>query len=382
MILFTVFGMVAAVGQATAGASSSLAWTTTPHPLDTVYEGTFNAVSCASAKFCVAAGDYVGYAPPETTMTEVWNGRSWSLAPQLGVANAVLSGVSCPSRRFCAVVGGRYNEPYNPYDPSPTFAVSTLAEIWNGKTWTRPPTPNTPFSNNQLNSVSCPNRWSCVAVGSSSTAYGGNPRALIESWNGKAWSIATSPAVGTTSSLSSVSCTRRRFCLALGDYVDASSGHHILAERWEGSTWAVTTSPGSAGSSVSCVSASFCMASGGGFGGGIERWNGSSWTTLPTPQPAFPFAGTFGDVSCTSRFFCIAITDLHGPTPSAEHSAIVVWNGSVWSSAGGNLVGIGHQIGVAGLLHSASCASRRFCFVVGGYSYAFPTASPIVLGRS
>ncbi len=68
--------------------------------------------------------------------------------------------------------------------------------------------------------------------------------------------------------LSSVSCVSVSFCVATG-YQDSGSGYLTLVEQWDGTSWSTVTSPspnpGTNGNvlfSVSCVSVSFCVATG------------------------------------------------------------------------------------------------------------------------
>jgi hypothetical protein len=59
--------------------------------------------------------------------------------------------------------------------------------------------------------VSCPSASFCVAAGLT-----GNPvHPLIESWQGKTWSITRTPSA-PFAEFWGVSCTSRRFCVAVG----------------------------------------------------------------------------------------------------------------------------------------------------------------------
>lgn len=79
-------------------------------------------MSCTSASACTAVGDYSNSAT-RVTLAERWNGTTWSIQhtpnpPQGGILN----GVSCPSASACTAVGGSSNS---------TTGV-TLAEGWSG----------------------------------------------------------------------------------------------------------------------------------------------------------------------------------------------------------------------------------------------------------
>ena len=65
-------------------------------------------VSCTSASFCMAVGDYVNSGGHLQTLTEAWNGKSWSLVSPANTnsnQSQRVTGVSCTSASFCMAVG-------------------------------------------------------------------------------------------------------------------------------------------------------------------------------------------------------------------------------------------------------------------------------------
>ncbi len=190
----------------------------------------------------------------------------------------------------------------------------TLTEMWNGVSWTIVPSPNgSPTQPNQLNGVSCTSASSCVAVGSYATNGSrersdarrilGRPQlddghgpstldrdrvphselrrcglhrrrpavsavgsytidlntdqTLVESWNGHTWSVVPSADTSSTDRnfLNSVSCATPTNCVAVGEVNNTQT----LAEVWNGTTWSVTPTPNAPGGSnqlwngVSCT---------------------------------------------------------------------------------------------------------------------------------
>ncbi len=95
------------------------------------------------------------------------------------------------------------------------MVVGTLAESWNGSTWTVATTPNRTPRNDNLQAVSCVNSSNCVAAGfwQSSASDG---KTLIESWNGSRWSDVGSPDPGADNQLHGVACTATTNCEAVG----------------------------------------------------------------------------------------------------------------------------------------------------------------------
>jgi hypothetical protein len=116
-------------------------------------------------------------------------------------------------------------------------------------------------------------------------------------------------------------------------------------------------------SSVSCLSASWCMAVGStGVQGGSDTtnralaqlWNGHTWTVLPVPQPASPGANLAG-VSCLSRVRCIAVGGQVTPAQMLAEE----WNGSTWQ-----MLPVPSTVPPMGAL---ACVSGSKCLAVGSY---------------
>jgi len=133
--------------------------------------------------------------------------------------------VSCSAPDACTAVG--YDETIN------TFPVTTLAERWNGRRWTRQATPNPSTFNVELAGISCPSLSDCTAVGVNETARG--QRVLAEHWNGKHSAVQATPnPKGRAPQLNAVSCPSPADCMAVGSYFipNPSPGlDRTLAER-------------------------------------------------------------------------------------------------------------------------------------------------------
>jgi hypothetical protein len=119
-------------------------------------------VSCVSSSDCVAVGDYSPspHGGPTVPLAEGWNGSRWTVQktprPRPG-NNSTLNAVSCVSARACLAVGS--------YAVGGSLSV-TLAERWNGTRWTVQKTPDPARGQeDSLNGVSCVTATACVAVG-------------------------------------------------------------------------------------------------------------------------------------------------------------------------------------------------------------------------
>jgi hypothetical protein len=287
---------------------------------------TFLAVSCPTARMCVAVGK-VTLNAADTMLAERWNGHSWSvtrLAHPPGATNSFLTGVSCTSARSCTAVGSVY---------VPSTGGGPLAERWDGSRWTVEVTPSPGNEGVPFAAVSCGSATSCTAVGYYDFgAVGFTPDTLAEHWNGRRWTIQSLPLAGNPGgALSAVSCRSRVACTAAGYYdgtSDEDPGTAPLAMRWDGSSWTAEPTPGDAGQNdtsgltgVSCATASTCTAVGESVYGGplAMRWDGTKWRTQKVVGD-FSLLG-FNGVSCPSATACIAIGGAYGQR----------WNGRKWA---------------------------------------------------
>jgi hypothetical protein len=128
---------------------------------------------CTSPSFCLSVGQTQG--TTTGAIAQAWNGSAWSSLP-LSAIGDVLFGVACTSPVSCIAVGS-----------GPTRPVS---ERWTGS-WHSVPTARVsgvPFA--YLTQVSCPAAGRCIAVGARTN---GSPAdigaSLAEEWNGTSWTV-------------------------------------------------------------------------------------------------------------------------------------------------------------------------------------------------
>jgi hypothetical protein len=124
-----------------------------------------DGVRCRSTTFCIAVG--AQGSSTVDTLIEKWNGTTWSVVSSPNVsgspANFLLS-VSCTGTTFC-MAGGWYQG-----SGSDEF---TLTEVYNGSTWSIVPSVNPNSTFDVINSVSCTTASSgnfCLAVGSQASS--------------------------------------------------------------------------------------------------------------------------------------------------------------------------------------------------------------------
>jgi hypothetical protein len=310
-----------------------------------------NGIACATTSTCFAVGGTIGGAPT----IERWNGATWAATTGPVSTLAYLAAVSCTTSTSCDAVGWRSS--------AVSYAAGTLAEHWNGASWTKMTSVSRPGpQTGQLSDVACTTATSCDAVGTTWSA------ALAEHWDGTAWSIRPSPnpSGATGAALGGLACVTAANCWAVGNFRPQGGGpEQPLAEHWNGTAWSIVATPVPGGSSaswltdVTCTSATNCWSVGaasltsGGEAILIERWNGTSWSVASAPSP--DLQDDLQVIRCPSATSCFAVGSYFyfgASGPLVEH-----WNGSAWSvmtlPAG------------AAELHGIACPSTTRCFAVG-----------------
>jgi hypothetical protein len=322
-------------------------WTVVPSPTPSEPGGgaMLNAVSCVSSTDCMAVGEIQVFNTKtgrtvEHPIAEAYNGTAWTTVatPVLAHSSAILDGVSCTAASSCMAVGSE-GLPRQPTE-------FTLAEAWNGTTWSfvSTPPPLTP-GGTALNQVSCTSSASCMAVGYFGFSNGfGTSLTLAEAWNGTAWHHVGTPTPGNSGVLAGVSCTSAAACIAGGGHATPGNPRMVnatLAEQWNGQRWTTLATPNPRGAGgaglggVSCTSPTSCMSTGSAFDqtgessfNVAEAWNGTSWSLLRTPSPGSTNNELRG-LSCTSASRCMSVGDETGI--GNEHTLAEIWNGTTWA---------------------------------------------------
>jgi len=303
--------------------SSGSTWTiqTVPGPTGA---SSLDAVACHGTSSCMV----VGY-----DQADLWNGTTWTLEnvatphPHSGLTD--LGGVSCPSTTVCYGVGSYYSE----------GVLTAVGEMWNGKKWAVQSTPlSTSYDENGFSAVSCPDSNLCAAVGFYHDPVDGD-RAWVES-NQLRWQVQTiaPPSGSIASSLSAISCTSTKACMAVDSFEASGSVFGTSAQQWNGSGWTDISTPNSSNSllsGVSCTAANACEAVGDVFSGPnlvplAEVWNGTTWTVQSTPAPSGATNSYLLAVSCQAANFCMAVGE-YRTSGGDQFTLSESWNGSTWT---------------------------------------------------
>ena len=297
---------VARGATVTAAAPQTSRW-----KVDETNAGAFNVVSCATARFCVAAGTSTG----TDNVLEFENG-SWGAARQLEQYAGEVVSLSCPEAGWCVAVtdlaaatilrDGHWSRlttidpnPGPPY-PGMTTAVSCTSsrfcvavdaqgstETYNGTSWTKPLHADPGYP---LNDISCIARLVCVAVD-------GGGRVL--DYRAGHWS---NPTPVDTTALTAISCAAHGFCAA----VDLLGRAVLLTDSaWSHPTRidTITNTP----IEVSCWQKERCLAVD--SAGSVQTLNNNQWTPPRAPTESPASTGSLVDVSCPvlAPAFCAAV---------------------------------------------------------------------------
>jgi hypothetical protein len=238
-----------------------------------------------------------GNAFDQITLTLHWNGASWSLIPSPSPGNAgfnALYGVAAISANDAWAVGS---------SQSLGGDLQTLIEHWDGMSWTVVPSPNVPGTINELYGVVAVGPSDVWAVGYS--GRGGAFSTLVEHWDGSSWSIVPSPNPEGPSILLAVSASGPNDVWAVGYERNVLiQTTHALIERWDGSAWSIVpgVSPVPGPTVLHGVAA---LSPGAAWATGhtsalalIERWDGSRWDVFPSPDRAGRLHATAAITAC------------------------------------------------------------------------------------
>jgi hypothetical protein len=245
-----------------------------------------------------------------------------------------------------------------------TGTSTALIETWNGRAWSVSPSAKLRAGTSYFNSVDCVSARSCWAIGVARNN-------LFEHWNGRSWQVLSAPpgAYGPTG----LSCPSLERCVAVG-FTDSTAEFAM----WNGARWTVSHAAASIDqpNGVSCVSPRFCEAVGeillgtGRLHPLGETWNGAQWSSSSAIDAR---GGKFNDVSCWSSTGCMAVGSWLSGSPLRSAGLAETWNGRRWAVVTVPAVG-GPEV----VLNGVACASSRDCIAVA-WPFANRQPQPVVL---
>ena len=208
-------------------------WSVVPSPNSGSGENTFLGATARSKTDIWAVG-YRNDPGHRRTLTEHWNGAKWSIvtSPSVGSGD-----------NFLFAVAGQIGRPVWAVGNNSVSFGQTLALRWNGKAWTRSRTANPGGGDRFLFGVAVPGARYALAVGSDLS--GNQTRAMAQRWTGSGWSVVPSASPGADyNALQAVAAASTTYAWAVGARrATLGSSFRTLTERWNGKAWTVTTSP-------------------------------------------------------------------------------------------------------------------------------------------
>jgi hypothetical protein len=249
------------------------------------------------------------------------------------------------------------------------FNIEALAEQLAGTTWSVASTANPAAANGTFDGIWCASPTSCTFVGSYFGSDGAQ-EGLISQWDGTNWASTTFNEAGAAATwFSGVSCAGGT-CVAVGGYMTSSEDVLPLAATEKSGTWALSNPLIPNGTtellvnSVSCESATLCVAAGGWSNattqeGIAETWNGTTWSYSFVQSPPGATEADLYGVSCTAgtQGTCVAVGQ-YSDASSDWAAFAAVQTGATWdpfTPYGSN----------DGELDAVSCVTATDCTAVG-----------------
>lgn len=252
---------------------------------------------------------------------EHWDGSSWTRVANAnpgGSSGTSLTAIDAETATDAWAVGS-YNQ-----------QSQALAERWNGSSWSQVPVQNPSATSNILTGVSAVSPNDVWAVGTSVDG-GGATQALIEHWNGTAWTQVAAPSPGGTNGtfLSGVSFTSPTDGWAVGEYGTGPT-YLGLTEHWDGTSWTVIPNPTIGPNAVLLRSVSAVVPSEAWAVGQynrrsiIEFWDGTAWNLVRHPSPRFGSALFSVSAIAFDQVWAV------GGYRNGNKSLTLLWDGARW----------------------------------------------------
>ncbi|MBV9102266.1 MAG: hypothetical protein JO060_01680, partial [Candidatus Eremiobacteraeota bacterium] len=295
-----------------------------------------------------------------------WNGSAWATYPETDPHGhgGQLSGVAAITPNDVWVVGAQY--------PTERYASPlAMIEHWNGSAFSEVTAPPVSGAATVLYGIASFGASDVWAAGGSQTASGPENSYLVH-WDGTAWKLVSSPNVPNNSTnLVAVAGTSGNDVWAVGDYYgNPSSNYATLAEHWDGSTWSIVPTPNVSGHSgrlnaVVAIAPSDAWAVGEYVNGTklaplTEHWNGSKWSIVSAPDRKGGSVFLLGVTAIRSNDVW-AVGEI-GTSSGDVDSYTLHWDGKAWK--------VGNSANVHGkaitLLNAVTVVPGAGLWAVGG----------------
>jgi hypothetical protein len=353
-----------------------------------VYGGMFGNLDCVSASDCWSAARGMTARGVHIAWIEHWTGHGFKIDSDPNT-NRILQAVTCVNARDCLAAGAT---------ESTTGRFSPLVMHWDGRGWTSMRVPDGSGTDDELADIACVSSRLCFGVGWN--ASGSGSRALVERWNGRAWSIVTKdsnlgPKGNRYTYLDEIKCFAASSCLLVGQSENPGDPPQAFGERLSKKGWTFESIPipdprTYAETSIGyfdCSSASHCLGAGAadlwpvtGPGETIPfaiSWNGRRWSEVTpvfaTRTTATSQVNAFGGDTCLSAASCWAVGSTFTDTNS-NPGVVAHWNGTAFALADTD------NPYPSDSLDAVGCAGAGNCLVTGsGLSSKSAVYHPVAL---
>jgi hypothetical protein len=294
-------------GTATALSCTS-GWTVVPSPSIGNLDNNLTSVSAASPNDAWAVGDYYNQTNPTVlaSMAEHWDGNSWTEypLPNVGANLNTLLGVSELPTGHAWAVG---------YYLKGNYVQQTLVQHWDGSTWTVIPSPSPGSQRDILYGVAALSDTDVWAVGGQQDANG-TWKSLTEHWDGSSWSVVASQNPGTADLLYAIKAVSPSSVYAVGQQSTAFP-NSLLLEHWDGKRWSLLAPPADASESLSAL--------------GVSGTDAALTVVGTRESEAVPY--TTMVASGTPASLSLAATPNNGTGEQDLFSAATASDGSAWA---------------------------------------------------
>ena len=270
----------------------------------------------------------------QQTLIERWNGSAWQIVASPGLDP--LNAIAAVSSTDIWAVGGSFNYGVGPHPDKP------LVEHWNGAQWSIVSAPNTEANAVELTGVAVLAANNVWAVGREDIGAAHTTQALIERWDGSAWSVVTAPlpAGARETALRAITPIPGSQQLWAVGYIQPSTNPGYtqpLIERWSGSAWQVVNGPalpqGAFGASVYGVTAlsqtdawavGEYIASDHTIRALALHWDGAAWTIASSPDTW----GTLSSVAAHGTHDVRAVGHAFSGDGNQQTALVLQWDGA------------------------------------------------------
>jgi len=356
-------GAATGIGPAAVSAATCGAWSGLQPPSPGTEDNNLNGVAVLSPCDAWAVGFDLDSGGMDQTLTEHWNGSTWTVVPSPNVAGLdnILNGVRAESPTDIWAVG----------ESAPGISLAAggaqpLILHWDGHTWAQIASPN-PGAGAVLDAVRTVSATDAWAVGSFGNGTTGQP--LILRWNGRKWAQVTSPHPGTNGVLHSVAATSASNAWAVGTFFNGTADRGLIL-RWNGRKWAQVASPNPGGPADNTFLNGIAAdsVSGRAWAVGLHEgattakalvvaWNGKKWAQQATPGPG----SSFLDSAATTGAGNTWAVGVYA-SGTARDSLILHWNGKKWAQV------VSPNPGPSNFLYAVAASSASNAWAVGQFT--------------